>query len=1209
MAVAFEAVERAFLAAVAARSRGALIDDRELHDLCGGDADVVAEVRSLLRHLDEAGEDEADGAHAAPAGAPEAAQTAVINFLDPGELHDQRPGRNGAWPAGLLEEWGTSGIGQRVGEFTLIGERGAGAMGVVFVAEQEHPRRTVALKLVRRHAATQGLVRRFDREAQLLGRLNHPGVAQVYAAGVADLPTATGGVARVPYIAMELVEGPNLLEYVRERKPDPGLVLRLVAQVCDAVQHAHLRGVIHRDLKPANILVGAGPDAAPQVKVLDFGVARLTADDTNEGREAVTQLTDHGHVIGTLSYMSPEQVRSDADVDARSDVYALGVILYQLLAGALPIDVRDCALPEAARRITEREPAPLGSLDRALRGDVETIVATALQKDAARRYQSPAELARDIRHHLAGEPIEARRDSLIYVLARQGARYRAIAVTTAVLLAVVAVAAGYARTQQKAALNAANAALAAQAKAAAARQEAESAAARLAAELSASRIDQGRLLGAAGDMAGAERLLWDEHFRQPDSRAARWALWQLYSRSGCLWTIRATRGECRALSLTADGRRFATGGDEAIVRLWDVPHGRQLAEFNAGFNVVRALAFSRDGTRLVAAGSGGGVMLDVTTGQRQRLGDSDVGAYGADFAPNDLAVAIGFDDGRVRLYDASSAALLTVAEPINSAAGPGASHNGVPSPVALRGVRFDPSGTHLAAAYEDGSVRLWKVRLGAGSAALTPGPAIAGRPGTTGYGVDFSRDGALLASGSSDRTLTLWRVADGQPVATWATKNGSPRSAAFAPDGRRVAVPGFWRTRLFDLATGEPALPPNLPALGDGGGYAAAFTPDNRLLIATGPGGTCRLWDLAAQPATVLPSTQAPIRDLAVVRVGDRCVMASAQQDGEVRVRSASISDASDTLAMSKWREVVRTSIGHRAQSIAMSPDGTRLVVARSDGHVLTLDARDGRVIQDLDAHREAANVVRLSPDGRTLVSGGSDDVVRLWTWRADGAGGGWEPQATLACAGDVIGAAVHPDGHSVATTARPGQLQFWELPGGRPLGKLDLSEMPWRLAYSPDGRRLAAGSWDRSLRVWDIANSRERVTARPVVTLLGHTQLVLNEAFDASGELIASASNDGSLRLWDLSGLTVTDAGNAMLDDRRRCLLALDADAESGDTLAVAFLPGSGVRQTSVAVGYLDGSIRVWDLTHFDRHVEGQAAYQRALRDGTAPWPTGGPK
>jgi tetratricopeptide (TPR) repeat protein len=285
-------------------------------------------------------------------------------------------------------------------------------MGAVYEAEQEQPQRTVALKVIKPGLASPELLRRFAQESQALGRLQHPGIAQIYDAGTADT-----GYGPQPYFAMEFIRGESLRDYVETHRLNTRRRLELVVKVCDAVHHAHQRGLIHRDLKPGNILV----DESGQPKILDFGVARVTDSDAH-----ATMQTDVGQLVGTLAYMSPEQVLADPlELDIRSDVYALGVILYELLAGRLPYTISK-KLHEALHTIREEDPSRLSSVDRRFRGDVETIVAKALEKEKARRYSSAAELAADITRYLKDEPISARPPSTSYQLRKFSRRHKAL---------------------------------------------------------------------------------------------------------------------------------------------------------------------------------------------------------------------------------------------------------------------------------------------------------------------------------------------------------------------------------------------------------------------------------------------------------------------------------------------------------------------------------------------------------------------------------------------------------------------------------------------------------------------------------------------------------------------------------------------------------------------------------------------------------------
>ena len=284
-------------------------------------------------------------------------------------------------------------------------------MGTVYEAEQDNPRRTVALKVIRPGLVSPELVKRFSHEAQILARLQHSGIAQVYEAGM--------GEDGQSFFAMEFIRGMPLDEYARSRGLNAAARLELLARVCDAVQHAHEKGVIHRDLKPGNILV----DETGQPKVLDFGVAHVTAADllTSASR------TQAGQLLGTLSYMSPEQIAADpAGLDGRSDVYTLGVILFELLAHRLPYQLEQLPAHEVARVIREQEPSRLGSIDTLYRGDVEIIVGKTLEKDKSRRYASAGDLASDIRRYLRGEAILARPASALYQLRKFARRHRAL---------------------------------------------------------------------------------------------------------------------------------------------------------------------------------------------------------------------------------------------------------------------------------------------------------------------------------------------------------------------------------------------------------------------------------------------------------------------------------------------------------------------------------------------------------------------------------------------------------------------------------------------------------------------------------------------------------------------------------------------------------------------------------------------------------------
>jgi serine/threonine protein kinase len=343
-----------------------------------------------------------------------------------------------AWSASAVdfspESFDVSLVGRQIGQYQVTRGIASGGMGSVYEAQQENPRRTVALKVIRAGFGSRSAQRRFEFEVEVLGRLQHPAIAQIFEAGAFDL----NGVVQ-PFFAMELVNGVPLTHYARSRSLSLAQRLQLLVKVCMGVDHAHQRGVIHRDLKPGNILVADG-DSDPQPKILDFGVARAVGTQV----QPETLTAQGSQLIGTLAYMCPEQIFGDpSQIDTRADVYALGVLMYELLADRLPLhDLTSKTFGEALRAIREDEPPKLSEIARACRGDLEWIAMKAIAKEPARRYGSAAELAADIQRHLNHEPVLAGPPSAAYRTSKWVRRHRAasIAVSSIALMLVIGIA-------------------------------------------------------------------------------------------------------------------------------------------------------------------------------------------------------------------------------------------------------------------------------------------------------------------------------------------------------------------------------------------------------------------------------------------------------------------------------------------------------------------------------------------------------------------------------------------------------------------------------------------------------------------------------------------------------------------------------------------------------------------------------------------------
>ncbi len=992
--------------------------------------------------------------------------------------------------------WPEEGPGTVIGPYRLREKLGEGGWGVVYVADQLAPmQRTVALKLIKPGMDTRQVLARFEVERRALALMEHPNIATVLDAGA----TVRGR----PFFVMERVQGERITTHCDRRRLGLDGRIRLFLQVCHAVQHAHQKGVIHRDLKPSNILV-AERDGVAIPKVIDFGIAKSTAA---EGPEDATSNPWHSF-LGTPAYVSPEQVRGGF-VDTRSDLYSLGVLLYELLAATTPTDaaewlksgietlrrnmavvdpptpsqrVQRLAPPEAARAADARATTASRWFS-ALRGDLDAVVMKCLERDPSRRYATVHDLALDLTRYLSGEPVHARAAGTWLRLRKWAGRHRVpVAAGAVVAVAWVVAFAFTAMAWRHEAVARASESLQR------ARAEAGEHAARRAAyvadmNLAGIALERNQL-GRVRDILARSIPAHGA----PDLRKWEWRWLQRMARGDVVASMDGPDAPVAAMVVTRDGLGVLRDFSRRVhVRPWA---SGGIPWTNHAGGAPRALAVSEDGDLVAWArrGPDGGHGIDVWQASSRR----PVLALSCDAAPLALALsakanrlAVFHADATVRLQglgDGGDIASFAVSRP----EGP---HKGV--------LAFTPDGQRLAWGGTDGWVHLMDA---ATLRVLRSWEA--SKEGITALAI--SPDGSRMATGAgfSDSTMRVWNTANGGESARMDGHASWVSALAWSPDGRRIASGSADQTvRTWDMDARGPrsaASPLSPPLRGHADViHAVAWSPDGKVLYSGSMDGRVLAWD-PGRSRTEGGHALAPIGVASFQFLPGRDEVVAAGWDGALRVCGLPHAGPMTVRTLGAFD-------GTFAE-VGLASDGSRVVVGTDTGAVEVWDTATGRMRVRGKAGKSVPVLLRHQ--------GTTDE----W-WVVDGQGGvrRWRedrpmPEAAWHLPGDVVAASLAPDFASLVSVHRDGSLQRFRAQDGQPLGASASTREPCTdVLHSPDGRTLVTTGEDGVVRVWDADTLEWKATLR------GHLQGTWSAAFSPDGRRVATGGHGReAVKLWD---------------------------------------------------------------------------------------------